>query len=181
MSHTHYSAASSILGTSLSLPRLQALPTFAQISNTLIEGVPHVNPVPTTQQLSSSLSSTAVGMKGRSPDVDTNQGVRTFKLFWRLYTYSPEQGTFLPVPAMPRHLPRQIRRALETLHLINTAGEAFPNTVGSLHICDLLPLLPLFLPFQLCNPPRSLSYACMHCLVSRVCHCINPDVVTSFE
>ena len=48
--------------------------------------------------------------------------LRTFKLFWRLYKYSPGQGTFQPVQAMPPHLPSQICRASEGLHLVNTAG-----------------------------------------------------------
>lgn len=61
--------------------------------------------------------------QNRSFHVDDGQTLRTFKLFWRLYTYSPEQGTFQPVPAMPPHLPKQICRALESLHLINAAGD----------------------------------------------------------
>ena len=48
--------------------------------------------------------------------------LRTFKLFRRLYKYSPGQGIFQPVQAMPPHLPSQISRALESLRLINTAG-----------------------------------------------------------
>ncbi|DBA94074.1 TPA: hypothetical protein ACH3X1_001722 [Trebouxia sp. C0004] len=58
----------------------------------------------------------------RSFNMGEGQTLRTFKLFWRLYTYSPEHGTFQPVPAMPPHLPKQICRAVEGLHLINTAG-----------------------------------------------------------
>ena len=61
-------------------------------------------------------------VQGRNADTDESQSLRTFKLFWRLYSYSPGQGIFQPVPAIPHHLPRQIRRALETLQLINTAG-----------------------------------------------------------
>ena len=53
---------------------------------------------------------------------DHGTHLRTFKLFRRLYMYRPGQGTFQPVPAMPPHLPSQICRALESLHLINTAG-----------------------------------------------------------
>ena len=51
--------------------------------------------------------------------------LRTFKLFRRLYKYSSEQGTFQHLPAMPRHLPDQICRALESLRLVNTAGMLF--------------------------------------------------------
>lgn len=51
--------------------------------------------------------------------------LRTFKLFRRLYKYSSEQGTFQQLPAMPRHLPDQICRALESLRLVNTAGMLF--------------------------------------------------------
>ncbi len=155
MSHRPSAAAPSILMTSLSLPAQRALPIFAHTSKTLAEGVPPVNPVPSTQQCSLNPSSAAVGMKGRNPDVDNNQGLRTFKLFWRLYTCSPGQGTFLPVPAMPRHLPRQIRRALETLRLIHTAGTAAHSRTSSPHTGDLLPLLLLLLPFLLCNPPTA--------------------------
>lgn len=64
--------------------------------------------------------------QSRSFKFDEGQTVRTFKLFWRLYTYSSEHGIFQPVPAMPPHLPKQIRRALESLHLINTAGDELP-------------------------------------------------------
>ena len=62
----------------------------------------------------------------RSFNAADGETLRTFKLFWRLYTYSPEQGTFQPVPAMPPHLPKQICRALESLHFINTAGGELP-------------------------------------------------------
>ena len=48
--------------------------------------------------------------------------LRTFKLFQRLYKYCPGQDTFQPVQAMPPHLPNQICRALDSLHLVNTAG-----------------------------------------------------------
>jgi len=48
--------------------------------------------------------------------------LRGFKLFLRAYIYAPEQATFVPVPDMPRHLPRQIRKALHDLHQIDTAG-----------------------------------------------------------
>jgi len=58
----------------------------------------------------------------RSFSANDGQKLRNFKLFWRLYVYNPERGTFDPVPAMPLHLPRQIRRALESLRFINTAG-----------------------------------------------------------
>ena len=68
------------------------------------------------------LTPIAAWLQVRNFDADESQKLVTFKLFWRLYTYSPGQGTFKPVPAMPPHLPRQIRRTLETLHLINTAG-----------------------------------------------------------
>lgn len=71
-----------------------------------------------------SLICTCVGVKGRNLDADNHHSLRTFKIYWRLYIYNPGQGTFEPVPGMPRHLPRQIRRALESLHLINTAGAA---------------------------------------------------------
>lgn len=60
--------------------------------------------------------------QGRSFSANDGQKLRNFKLFWRLYVYNPERGTFDPVPAMPLHLPRQIRRALESLRFINTAG-----------------------------------------------------------
>lgn len=87
-------------------------------------------------------------MKGRNIDADNNQNLRTFKLFWRLYIYSPGQGTFGPVPAMPRHLPRQIRRTLETLHLINTAGAASKHRLlssgGRALELGLLPRLLIF-------------------------------------
>ena len=68
------------------------------------------------------LTPSAAWLQVRNFDADETQKLRTFKLFWRLYMYSPGQGTFKPVPAMPSHLPRQIRRTMETLHLINTAG-----------------------------------------------------------
>lgn len=48
--------------------------------------------------------------------------LRTFKLFRKLYKYCPGQSTFRPVQPMPPHLPNQICRALESLHLVNTAG-----------------------------------------------------------
>ena len=60
--------------------------------------------------------------QGRNFLNDEGQSLRMFKLFWRLYKYSPKHDSFQLVPGMPRHLPRQIRRALETLHLINTSG-----------------------------------------------------------
>ncbi len=65
--------------------------------------------------------------QGQPSGANDGQKLRNFKLFWRLYTYNPEQGTFDPVPAMPLHLPRQIRRALESLHSINTAGNKMSN------------------------------------------------------
>lgn len=59
--------------------------------------------------------------KGHNVTEDGAQ-LRTFKLFRRLYKYSSELGTFQQLPAMPRHLPDQICRALESLRLVNTAG-----------------------------------------------------------
>lgn len=50
------------------------------------------------------------------------QETRAFKLFLRLYIFDPQQGTFRPVPRMPRHLPQQIAKALSVLHSIDTAG-----------------------------------------------------------
>ena len=50
--------------------------------------------------------------------------------------YNPERGTFDPVPAMPLHLPRQIRRALESLLFINTAGfQIVKHAVTVLQAC----------------------------------------------
>lgn len=40
-------------------------------------------------------------------------------LFLRSYGYSDQQGTFIACPAMPSHLPWQIYRALDELHLID--------------------------------------------------------------
>ena len=104
---------------------------------------------------------TCVGLKGRNLDADNNQNLRTFKLFWRLYIYSPGQGTFGPVPAMPRHLPRQIRRALETLHLINTAGAASKyrllSSGGRALALVFLPWLHIFC-FSMQDSPTSLPW-----------------------
>ncbi|KAL0030049.1 hypothetical protein WJX79_003470 [Trebouxia sp. C0005] len=79
----------------------------------------------------------------RSFKFDEGQTVRTFKLFWRLYTYSSEHGIFQPVPAMPPHLPKQIRRALESLHLINTAGVEW-KTLNAAHKTARRDLVPLY-------------------------------------
>ncbi|DBA71773.1 TPA: hypothetical protein ACH3X2_011039 [Trebouxia sp. C0005] len=82
-------------------------------------------------------------VKSRSFKFDEGQTVRTFKLFWRLYTYSSEHGIFQPVPAMPPHLPKQIRRALESLHLINTAGVEW-KTLNAAHKTARRDLVPLY-------------------------------------
>ncbi|DBA80548.1 TPA: hypothetical protein ACH3X1_007809 [Trebouxia sp. C0004] len=62
--------------------------------------------------------------RGSSSSLHSDKGreLRGFKLFLRAYIYAPEQATFVPVPDMPRHLPRQIRKALHDLHQIDTAG-----------------------------------------------------------
>ena len=50
--------------------------------------------------------------------------------------YNPERGTFDPVPATPLHLPRQIRRALDSLRFINTAGiKIVRHAVAVLQAC----------------------------------------------
>ncbi|KAL0030094.1 hypothetical protein WJX79_006699 [Trebouxia sp. C0005] len=79
---------------------------------------------------------------GRSSSATDGQKLRSFKLFRRLYVYSLEQGTFDPVPAMPLHLPRQIRRALESLHFISTAGLEWKtfNAAQKQARRDMLPL-----------------------------------------
>ena len=66
------------------------------------------------------------------------QEVRAFKLFLRLYTFDPQQGSFRPVPRMPAHLPQQLVQALHVLHQIDTAGQAF-HEAGQLLLC--LPVL----------------------------------------
>ena len=108
---------------------------------------------------------TPVGMKGRNLVAPNKPNLRTFKLLWRLYIYSPGQGTFGPVPAMPRHLPRQIRRALETLHLINTAGAAsiyrlLNSSRRALEVVLLPRLHILCLSVQ--TSPSSLTPACVY-------------------
>ena len=108
-----------------------------------------------------SLICTCVGVKGRNLDADNHHNLRTFKIYWRLYIYNPGQGTFEPVPGMPRHLPRQIRRALESLHLINTAGAATGSRLLSSGTC----IFELELSFGLrifylsvYNSPSSLNF-----------------------
>jgi len=74
--------------------------------------------------------------QGRSSSASDGQKLRSFKLFWRLYVYNPERGTFDPVPATPLHLPRQIRRALDSLRFINTAGiKIVRHAVAVLQAC----------------------------------------------
>ena len=56
--------------------------------------------------------------------INSEKGAKYFKLkeirlFLRSYGYSDVQGTFVACPAMPPHLPRQICRALDDLHLID--------------------------------------------------------------
>ena len=55
-----------------------------------------------------------------------NFELKEISLFLRSYGYSDQQGTFLVCPAMPPHLPRQICRALDDLHLVDQ-GAAFTH------------------------------------------------------
>ena len=67
-------------------------------------------------------------------DPSKMQEIRFFILFLQKYIYSAAEDTFVVVPAMPAHLPAQIRHALDVLQSIN---QGKPLS----HMLDLLILL----------------------------------------
>lgn len=75
---------------------------------------------------------------------DNPQELRSFRLFLRAYVYSREKATFVPIPAMPSHLSRQIRKAVDALHRIDTAG--ITTTIFDFHVTSHLVRSPSLVP-----------------------------------
>lgn len=71
---------------------------------------------------------------GKHNDPSKMQEIRFFILFLQKYIYSAAEDMFVVVPAMPAHLPAQIRHALDVLQSIDQ-GKPLP------HILDLLIVL----------------------------------------
>lgn len=69
-------------------------------------------------------------------DPDSTQQIRFFTLFLQKYLFSAIHKTFVPMPAMPAHLPGQIRRALGVLRSIDQGK--------SQSLCQSLPVSLLY-------------------------------------
>ena len=101
---------------------------------------------------------------GEMGNSDRSQQVRIIHLFLRDYFYSPSEGKFVPVPAMPEHLQSEICKALHALRCVDQ---------GKLLCTSLQPHCPVLVTCCCQHQPYAILHnLCRQCVadLGYVCH-----------